>query len=1037
MNRKALSIFMAIAMSLQFFVIPKTAIAVTASSSKTIASNLTNNSNYGYRGAEACFTVYRLNVFSASRDTRAYVLYASNSDGYVLPGNTVIVRVPKSGGNNTVTLTDNTVMYSSESDDAYDYIRFKMPSKEITISINSGSIELTDYDESGRLVPRTTCRNGKCGCDGASEHGYLGCSGTHSYVIAYPFTIASLIPDAVLDVVVTGLDGVKYRPVTQTFYTVEGCTIETTLTNLNADCTSGELAPKYPTGRVLGVVGQAGVKSKGVSFINSDGTLKPTTLTSEKINAHQSFSFFVNVSNSIKYDNSYSGVYLPGADINTYVTLSSGVKSPGVGAANARISYDKTRMGVLGSAKTISTMNGIEIETYDDVAIVDERFHTGAVVIDVFNGIKTTTHLGYMGTSSHNGYGVTTNFTEEELQRGVYYQENTPNYWDASATADRHTTFKRVTANNIGGTGKNQCVYVYGDAIGLDVYPDFTKPSDIALTTSESKTVNINNVPASDLSFSSSNTKVATVASDGTVTATGVGTATITATATLPIRSTSGVKVTDSKSHTFTVTVTAGDLTVKKVPTASTIAYGSKLSDSTLSGGIVINSAGNEVSGTWEWDKPNTIPNASSSTSYTTTFTAANYKPVSVNITPVVTAIASTGSVPNYTKEYGDNSFTATVTGAIGDVTWESSNTSVAIIDNNGNVTIEGVGTTTLTATWTGDNNHNGGSASGTLTVSKGTLTVKTKPVASAIAYSAKLDSSTLSGGNVINSAGDTVSGTWTWENPETVPDVSITKKYKATFSASNYNTVSTDITLTVTKGDLTVATKPTTSAIEYGSTLSASAFSGGSVKDASGAVVTGKWTWDNPSIVPATGSATKYAATFTPTLSDRYNSAKSNVIVVVNATNSTGFVPNYTKEYGDESFTASVTGSVGTITWESSDTSVATIDNNGKVTIVGVGDTCLTALWTGDTNYVSGTASGVLTVSKGNLSVSTKPTISSINYGQALSASIISGGKAVNASGSTVGGGWSWKSPSEYPNVGITQYTVRFILTDTVHYNY
>ena len=63
-------------------------------------------------------------------------------------------------------------------------------------------------------------------------------------------------------------------------------------------------------------------------------------------------------------------------------------------------------------------------------------------------------------------------------------------------------------------------------------------------------------------------------------------------------------------------------------------------------------------------------------------------------------------------------------------------------------------------------------------------------------------------------------------------------------------------------------------------------------------------------------------------------------------------------KTYGDSNFayTATTDGD-GTITYGSSDESVATVDNNGTVTIVGVGSTDITATATETDTYAEGTA--------------------------------------------------------------------------------
>ena len=72
-------------------------------------------------------------------------------------------------------------------------------------------------------------------------------------------------------------------------------------------------------------------------------------------------------------------------------------------------------------------------------------------------------------------------------------------------------------------------------------------------------------------------------------------------------------------------------------------------------------------------------------------------------------------------------------------------------------------------------------------------------------------------------------------------------------------------------------------------------------------------------------------------------------------------------KTYGDPAFDHPVTGAgMGNdVIYESSDKTVATVDNNGKVTIVGAGTVTITATAHETTNYKKGTASYELTVAK------------------------------------------------------------------------
>jgi hypothetical protein len=69
-------------------------------------------------------------------------------------------------------------------------------------------------------------------------------------------------------------------------------------------------------------------------------------------------------------------------------------------------------------------------------------------------------------------------------------------------------------------------------------------------------------------------------------------------------------------------------------------------------------------------------------------------------------------------------------------------------------------------------------------------------------------------------------------------------------------------------------------------------------------------------------------------------------------------------------------------------------------------------------------------TIAKGTPSITAVPTASAITDGQALSASVLSGGTA------SVAGAFSWTTPSTVPAVGTATYGVTFTPTDTANYN-
>ncbi len=80
-------------------------------------------------------------------------------------------------------------------------------------------------------------------------------------------------------------------------------------------------------------------------------------------------------------------------------------------------------------------------------------------------------------------------------------------------------------------------------------------------------------------------------------------------------------------------------------------------------------------------------------------------------------------------------------------------------------------------------------------------------------------------------------------------------------------------------------------------------------------------------------------------------------------------------KTYGDESFPMTATGAAegSTVSYKSSDTNVATVDENGTVTIVGAGDITITATAAETKDYVSASAAYTLMVARAELTITAK----------------------------------------------------------------
>lgn len=130
-------------------------------------------------------------------------------------------------------------------------------------------------------------------------------------------------------------------------------------------------------------------------------------------------------------------------------------------------------------------------------------------------------------------------------------------------------------------------------------------------------------------------------------------------------------------------------------------------------------------------------------------------------------------------------------------------------------------------------------------------------------------------------------------------------------------------------------------------------------------------------------------------------------------------------------------TGANTTVTYSTSNSNVMDIvDGTTTACARGVGTATITATAEETTGYQSATATINVTVTKGNLKVSTAPSAGALNYGQTLTSSTLTGGETVNCINNSVAGSFSWKTPSACPE-NDKVYVVKFTPTDTANYNY
>ena len=456
------------------------------------------------------------------------------------------------------------------------------------------------------------------------------------------------------------------------------------------------------------------------------------------------------------------------------------------------------------------------------------------------------------------------------------------------------------------------------------------------------------------VTWGSNNTAVATVSAAGVVTAVAPGTATITATS-------------ETKSGTSTITVSLVPVsTVAVTPPAA----GVRITGTAQLIATTKDSIGGVLTGrtvTWGSSDPTvatvnanglvtgvalgtaTITATSEGKNGTSTITVTKIPVGSVTVAPPSKALLVTQTV----------SLTPTVTDSVGTVvtdrlvTWGSNNTLVATVSAAGVVTAIAPGTATITAT--------SETKSGT-----STITVSLVPVSSVVvsppSAGIRVSATTQLTATTRDSIGGVLTGrvvTWGSSDP-TVATVNSTGLVTgvaagtATITATSEGKSGTS-TITVTKipvGSVTVAPPTKAMLVTQGFALTPT------VRDTAGNVVTDRvvtWGSNNTAVatVSAGGVVTAVApGTATITATSETQSGTSTITVSLVPVSTVAVTPPTAgvRITGTAQLTAVTKDSVGgvltgrTVTWGSSDPTVATVNANGLVTGVALGTATITA---------------------------------------------------------------------------------------------
>ena len=562
-------------------------------------------------------------------------------------------------------------------------------------------------------------------------------------------------------------------------------------------------------------------------------------------------------------------------------------------------------------------------------------------------------------------------------------------------TAKANGTAKvRAFASSGGGSAADTVSVTVRQRVSrVSVSPDSTTLDSIGDTqslTAAVKDANGNAISGATIAWSSSDETVATVSSSGLVTAKANGTATITAEATAPNDNVSA-------SGTASVTVLAQLASVEVSPSSTTLlsigatesltAVAKDTNGGAISGATIVWSSSEETVATVSSAGLVTAIGDGTAT-ITATATKGGISAADTASVTVSQRVASVEVSPDSTtfRSIDDTvQLSATATDANGNVisgatiAWSSSDETVATVSSDGLVTAIGEGTATITATASKD----GVSAAGTASVSVRTqvASVEVSPESTTLSSIGDTDSLAVvvkdANGNVISGA------TIAWSSSdETVATVSSDGLVTAigdgtatiTATASKHGgsaTVTATVTVRTQVASVEVSPDSTT-LISIGDTESLTAVT----KDANGNAISGATiTWSSSDETVATVSSDglvtaieEGTATITATASKDGVSAEGTASVTVRQRVArVEMSPDSTTLRSiDDTVQLSATAtdangnaiSGATITWSSSDETVATVSSAGLVTAIGDGTATIRAAASKDGVSAEGTAS-------------------------------------------------------------------------------
>lgn len=269
--------------------------------------------------------------------------------------------------------------------------------------------------------------------------------------------------------------------------------------------------------------------------------------------------------------------------------------------------------------------------------------------------------------------------------------------------------------------------------------------------------------------------------------------------------------------------------------------------------------------------------------------------------------------------------------------------------------------------------------------------------------------------------------------------------------SMENYNVARYVLTIKITDKKLVALKSGNTvsvngsNALTYGDKLSKLGFSDVTFVDAdTNTEVKGTLEWADPDCIPTAGT-TQAGWVFKPADSKYYEDLTGTAaITVARATPAVVTVPAVAeREYNPVVALADSDMTGGSVTGADGNSLAGTWSFTGTIIIPTVNNKGYQAVFTPDdtNNYNTATRTITVKVTKATPVIAEKPTAGALTYGQKLSDSTLTGGKAAyqTADGTEITGTFAWKNSSSRPTAADsqkTEYDVIFTPSDKDNYN-